>query len=837
MELLKYKVANLLKKNIKFFFISVFAISQAQDYPFNIDDNITASLNVETREQEAFRNPLLGYNIFGFTSQIQKELIRNFDPTSVRFPHGLFANWYDWREDKTRVFGEETFDYIHRNGAPRETTIGELYAINFSDRNDQKVGIAGFEQLNRERKISKGEGFNVVWTFNMSADNEVTTDLSVSPETVAFYESLVARGFKVTEIEMGNENFYPSQRSSLTPNSSDYIARAKSMYKALKEKDPNIQVSIPLLRRGSFVDPDWNSKLTEDISYFDAITVHTYIGADPDDASNNDEAYSAALTARKSLETSTNNFALKNYHNHGGNNNRLQKPVWLTEWGVKSGGPNAASVLGMADCYLFMAENQDVYQRANWFSVNGKLNSFVVFDGNNIKYPLQKTAYGLTHEILKNVFENSTMLKSTMVVPNIEDDVKAVSARAVTKDGKTTVFVLNMTDKSVPFTLNMDGTLYTDDFTHKAMKFDNVAQERTLPFNENPLNLIKAGSGEIMLPPLSINTIFLGVEEDSKIPTITLTSPLPYSKYVTGNEIPLKATAEDTDGTISKVEFKINNVLLNAADTEAPYEDIFIPTESGTFKIAALATDNEGNKKETSILIYVVKEEPYSGTPIALPGIIEAEDYDKGGQGLAYNDNDTENRGGQYRLSEGVDVGSTPDDGYSVGYVAGGEWLQYSVNVIEAGEYDVNFKYASGRSGGGRISLSKNETDIFSSFSLDETEGWNDYKMLSVSNVMLEKGTQILRFTTVNGAYNLDNITFEKSTLSAQDFQLSKFKIYPNPSKNGIFTLTKPLNWEVYSLSGVRVSKGKSSSVDLSNFSKGIYILKTESKVVKLIHQ
>jgi hypothetical protein len=293
----------------------------------------------------------------------------------------------------------------------------------------------------------KAQDYDVVWTLNMSADGPDFNN--GSPETVAFYESLIERGFDVDIVEMGNECFYPSQRSSIIPNATEYIARAKSMYTALKAKDPNIQLSIPLLRRGSFVNPDWNADLTKDMDYFDAITVHTYIGSDPDDAANSDEAYSTALTARKSLESSTNDF-VRIYSG--------DKPIWLTEWGVKSGGPNAASVLGMADCYLFMAENQDIYHRANWFSVNGKLNSFLVWDGNNIKYPLQKTGYGSTHEILKAIFENSILLESIVTTTNLVPGVKAVNARAVTKDGTTTVFAINLSDKPAVFNLNIDGS-------------------------------------------------------------------------------------------------------------------------------------------------------------------------------------------------------------------------------------------------------------------------------------------------------------------------------------------------------------------------------------------
>ena len=39
-----------------------------------------------------------------------------------------------------------------------------------------------------------------------------------------------------------------------------------------------------------------------------------------------------------------------------------------------------------------------------------------------------------------------------------------------------------------------------------------------------------------------------------------------------------------------------------------------------------------------------------------VPGEIEAENYNSGGQGVAYNDNDAVNNGGAYRLNEGVDI-------------------------------------------------------------------------------------------------------------------------------------------------------------------------------------
>src|SRR6185503_20349785 len=46
---------------------------------------------------------------------------------------------------------------------------------------------------------------------------------------------------------------------------------------------------------------------------------------------------------------------------------------------------------------------------------------------------------------------------------------------------------------------------------------------------------------------------------------------------------------------------------------------------------------------------------PFRGTPSAIPGIIQAEDFDLGGQGVAYNDTTATNDGTQYR-SEGPDI-------------------------------------------------------------------------------------------------------------------------------------------------------------------------------------
>ena len=591
----------------------VSTLAMAESYPFTLPGTVEASININTSRQEPFNNLLLGTNIFGYTSKTEQALINKFDPITVRFPHGLWANWYDWRTDQTRVFGTDTFQYQHANGTTRTQALDHLAQIKIMDQSKIKVGIDGLEQLFHDKKRENNKGYDMLWTFNMSADGRNFNN--GSPETMARYNDLIARGFPVKAIELGNENFYPGQRSSIIPNTADYIKRAKSMSRALKAKDPEIKVSVPLLRRDSSPNPRWNNDLTADQSYFDAVTVHTYVGSNPDDPNSGDGAYATALTARHHLATSINDYAAKVAPN---------KPVWLTEWGVKSGGPNAVSVLGMADSYIFMSQNQDVYERANWFSVNGKLNSFLVWEEYRaangamrprIKYPLEKTAIGSSYEVIRSVFEDSTLLGSWMSSPDLMNGVDAVSARAVVRNGKTTIFVVNLTNKAVPFTVKLDGREYSGAFRHRALAFNSMAAEKSWPVDSDPLTTIKDGTGAITLPKYSMSTIVLkNTNVPSKEFSIGMTAPEDNSKYKVGQSITLKANAVSSENDIQQVNFLVNGAFYKRVDL-APYAVDWAPAAAGTYSVHAIAIKADGTRlPATSRTVIVTSSQPAQGT-------------------------------------------------------------------------------------------------------------------------------------------------------------------------------------------------------------------------------
>jgi hypothetical protein len=138
---------------------------------------------------------------------------------------------------------------------------------------------------------------------------------------------------------------------------------------------------------------------------------------------------------------------------------------------------------------------------------------------------------------------------------------------------------------------------------------------------------------------------------------------------------------------------------------------------------------------------------PFTGAPIALPGRIEAEAYDKGGEGLAYHDTTTGNNSGAYRADD-VDIRPTTDasGSYNVKSVRAGEWLAYTVNIAAAGTYAVDFRISSSGTGG-TVRLSVDGADVSGAIALPTTGGWDTYQTVRRDGITLPAGTHVLRLT------------------------------------------------------------------------------------------
>ena len=95
-----------------------------------------------------------------------------------------------------------------------------------------------------------------------------------------------------------------------------------------------------------------------------------------------------------------------------------------------------------------------------------------------------------------------------------------------------------------------------------------------------------------------------------------------------------------------------------------------------TYRVAAYNGAGLSAYSNTTSVTTSSGSTPYGGTPAALPGTVQIENFDDGGSGVAYLDTTSGNSGGRYRATD-VDIDSTTDTGggYNVGSTRPGEWL------------------------------------------------------------------------------------------------------------------------------------------------------------------
>jgi hypothetical protein len=201
-----------------------------------------------------------------------------------------------------------------------------------------------------------------------------------------------------------------------------------------------------------------------------------------------------------------------------------------------------------------------------------------------------------------------------------------------------------------------------------------------------------------------------------------------------------------------------------------------VPPDSGWVLHGASAINDSGqivgwgyfNKELRGFLLNpVVTPIPGADDPLAVPGRIEAENYDRGGSGVSYLDSTSGNSGGAYR-SDDVDLepvnGSTTN--FNVGWMMAGEWLQYTIDVGAAGTYTVDAQVASYGSGG-TFHLEVNGVQS-GSIHVPDTGGWQQWQTVTTT-LTLAAGVQQLRVVLdTNGASggvgNLDHFRLSSGT-------------------------------------------------------------------------
>lgn len=188
----------------------------------------------------------------------------------------------------------------------------------------------------------------------------------------------------------------------------------------------------------------------------------------------------------------------------------------------------------------------------------------------------------------------------------------------------------------------------------------------------------------------------------------------------------------------------------------------------------------------------------YKGGAQTIPGKLQCEYYDFGGEGIAFHDSDSVNSGSgglnqadgsylhEFRINEAVDISYTkfrdppidntpfnfvdPEkDQLYVGWTNPGEWTKYTIQVEKEGTYALGFMYTANQDG--VISFSVNDLDVTGPLKVPSTfvaadtiafRQWHHWNYIdTIARVQLKKGTQTFTIHTVEtGSMNYEYLNF-----------------------------------------------------------------------------
>ncbi|WP_322743868.1 PKD domain-containing protein [Methanofollis aquaemaris] len=226
----------------------------------------------------------------------------------------------------------------------------------------------------------------------------------------------------------------------------------------------------------------------------------------------------------------------------------------------------------------------------------------------------------------------------------------------------------------------------------------------------------------------------------------------------TSGEVPL--TVQFTDTSLHATECAWT---FGDGDTSTDANPVHLYENPGTHTVSLTVTGPGGTASAEDEIIVTGEGGQTPFKDHALPGRIEAEDYDLGGEGVAYHDTQAGNQGNSDYRSDDVDLEGW-NGAVTTSYAYPGEWLEYTVHIEEAGRYTAGFLLATPQNGKECV-LSVDGTEV-GRVTSPNTGGWGTYETVE-TEVDLPVGVHVLRLTFTQGWVNTDAVTFTKENLEA----------------------------------------------------------------------
>lgn len=177
--------------------------------------------------------------------------------------------------------------------------------------------------------------------------------------------------------------------------------------------------------------------------------------------------------------------------------------------------------------------------------------------------------------------------------------------------------------------------------------------------------------------------------------------------------------------------------------------ELLIKTSSTTPTGTYTLTISRGPNSSAVQLTVGAPATPFPSVVPSLPGTVQAENWDNGEKGIAFNNLDlfTHPDASPYRPGVDVSLETTSDvgGGYDVDYIGAGEWLDYTVNVTQSGLYSIQSRLAS-QYGGTYYHVDADGRNITGQMYFPNTGGWQTWMTAGSPAFYLDQGQHVLRY-------------------------------------------------------------------------------------------
>jgi hypothetical protein len=340
---------------------------------------------------------------------------------------------------------------------------------------------------------------------------------------------------------------------------------------------------------------------------------------------------------------------------------------------------------------------------------------------------------------------------------------------------------------------------------------------------------LAAGSGG-GTPTNQLPTVNAGVDQAITLPA---------------SSVQLGGSATDPDGTIATYAWsKVSGPAQGSFNSTTGTNPTFSGLVQGTYTLRLTVTDNSGATASDDVVITV---NPATSTPPTGPAIrIQAESW------IAMS---------------GIGTEGTTDDGggLNIGWIDNQDWMDYSVNLAQAGTYTVSFRVAS-PAASAQVQLRSSNGTVLATLGVPNTGWWQTWQTVTAT-VTLPAGQQTLRVVSIHpDAWNFNWFELAGSTaVSTRGLQeqtaveeegsagIEAVEVFPNPvSDRFVLKVSSPLTGtmqvQVVDANGSvakqfnlqKLSAGTSQSyLSAQGLAKGEYTLKVQigqwTKTVKLV--